>query len=601
MSHSPRNIVLRIYKALPSRRRRQFWMLFAGILASGMVEMGTMAVVALFASSLTDPESVLKSTYLTKANAIFGFSFLTEPRSLIIGLSIAAAGLLVVKNGFLALMTYFNARFSALLDSYFGKLLLQGFLHRRYEWHLSTNSSDLVTAIIWRKCVGNTITFMAIQTLSDATMVVLLVAMLLAAAPVVSLSVFAVLGVAASFLYFVFRPFVDRLSRRVRDLEVLVNRHVTKALHGIKDVKVSGREGPFLQDFNVYVREFAMSEALVRLVLRCPTWILEAAGFGMLAVAVLIMLLALDASLVRVTGTVALLAVAAWRILPAVNRILSSMNAIRQSTPQAEKIFDYLDECAEDAARGVLADKRGSVVTLNKGVTFENVSYFYKDAKEPALDHVDLVIPKGAFVGVVGLSGAGKSTFVDMLIGLLPPASGRILIDDVVLEGPAVRAWLDRVGYVSQFPYIYDASLAQNIAFGLPDEEIDRDKILDCCRKARIDDFLEKLPNGIDSAIGERGAMLSGGQRQRVAIARALYRDPEILILDEATSALDQQSEDAIQRTMLDLSRSITVVVVAHRLTTVEDCERIVWLDGGKVRQTGPPDMVLSEYRAWMK
>jgi ABC-type multidrug transport system fused ATPase/permease subunit len=208
---------------------------------------------------------------------------------------------------------------------------------------------------------------------------------------------------------------------------------------------------------------------------------------------------------------------------------------------------------------------------------------------------------------IVGWRDAGllqkqpQATFVDLFIGLLPPSEGRILIDEAPLTGQTVRAWLDRLGYVSQFPYIYDATLAQNIAFGLPDEEIDRDKILDCCRKARIDDFLEKLPHGIDSSIGERGVLLSGGQRQRVAIARALYRDPEILILDEATSALDQQSEDAIQRTMLDMSRSITVVVVAHRLTTVEDCGRIIWLEGGKVRQTGPPDEVFDAYRAWMR
>ncbi len=598
------HILADIYRRLEPRRRRQFWLLFAGICMVALVETATMGVTALFASSITDPETVLKSSKLVQLKRFFPDFPCVDAQSLIVSLSVATALMLAVKNGLTAVVSYVNGLYSALVDAFFGELLLSGFLHKRYEWHLHHNSADLITIIGWRRYIGNVVVYMAIQTLSDGVLVLVLSAALFALSPEVSLVVCGVLGLAALLVYKGIRPWFDRTARRVSALDLSVNRQVTKALHGIKDVKVCGREEPFMEDYRIDVLDYAHTEAKQRLLARCPAWILETTGFVMVSAIVLLELLVMEASTARITGTVALLAVAAWRVLPAINRILSSVTAIRQNLPQAVKVLDSIAECEADLDLGKARPDPGALaspVSFARAIEIKAVSFVYGQSAEPALDRVGLTIEKGRSVGLVGRSGAGKSTLVDMIIGLLPPTSGHVLIDGSEFTPENARAWLDRIGYVGQSPYIYDGTLAENVAFGLHGGQIDRDKVLACCVQAAMQDFLDDLPQGIDTAIGERGARLSGGQRQRVAIARALYRDPEVLVLDEATSALDEKSEDFIQQTVRGLTGKQTLIIIAHRLTTVEDCDQVVWLEGGRIREIGPPGEVLARYREEMK
>ncbi len=205
-------------------------------------------------------------------------------------------------------------------------------------------------------------------------------------------------------------------------------------------------------------------------------------------------------------------------------------------------------------------------------------------------------IQKGKTVGIIGTSGAGKSTLVDLLIGLLKPVTGSILIDGRPLTRDLLPQWLDITGYVPQSPYIYDGTLAENIAFGMEKSEIDRDRVFKCCTMASMDDFIHDLPDSIDSFIGERGVKLLGGQQQRVAIARALYKQPEVMIFDEATSSLDTKSEKAIQKTIYSFKGKQTLIIIAHRLSTVEDCDKLIWLEKGRVKMTGRPEEILKAY-----
>jgi len=238
-----------------------------------------------------------------------------------------------------------------------------------------------------------------------------------------------------------------------------------------------------------------------------------------------------------------------------------------------------------------------SAPVFENSIKFENVSFSYSGAEIQALSDLDFVIEKGKTIGIIGTSGAGKSTLVELITGLFTPSKGSILIDGKILDKNLIPDWLGLIGYVSQFPYIYDSTLAENVAFGSQGDEIDRDRVIECCNMASMQDFMDKLPNGIDSFIGERGVKLSGGQQQRVAIARALYDGPEIMIFDEATSSLDTSSEKAIQNTIYSFKGKQTLIIIAHRLSTVVDCDYLIWLENGIVKMIGEPDEVLADYQ----
>ena len=591
------NLLLKVYRLLPAKRKFQLWLIFGGMCILAVVELATVAILAVFASALAEPSSVTSATKFGWLVSFFGDSLFENHTSLILTLSIAAAILVVIKNGMAAVLAYFNGLYSALIDSYFGNILLFGFLHRDYEWHLSRNTADLVTVLDWRKQIGSIITYMSIQTASDVLIVSFLLVGLVFAAPLVSLTVIVVLGTAAFFIYNVLRPHLDKVSTDASELALSINRYVTRAIHGIRDVKVFGREEPFMLDYQTDARRYAFREAEQRLLMRSSTWILEAIAFLMLAAVVFIMLSQLDASSGRISGTIALLAVTAWRVLPATNRILNGVTTIRASLPQAKKAFLYIDEFIERYGQsGYPRETRN--IEFGDQLVVRGLTFKYENSPSANIRNVDLEVNRGECIGIIGESGAGKSTLTDLIIGLLKPQQGKILLDGVELGSEDIRGWMQKIGYVSQNPYIFDGTLAENIAFGVPGSAIDRDKVRKCCTLASIDEFIDELAAGIDTRIGERGTKLSGGQRQRVAIARALYRDPDILVLDEATSALDSRNEHAIRNTLRRLHGNQTMIIIAHRLSTVKYCDKILWLENGSVRKVGPPGIVLPQYEA---
>ena len=299
---------------------------------------------------------------------------------------------------------------------------------------------------------------------------------------------------------------------------------------------------------------------------------LESFGFIVLASAILFMLFILDYSPLKTTGTTALLAVTAWRTLPAFNRVVSSLTTLRISRPYVESLIGELQSNPHKSVSPSLSSDNGYI--FQKDIIFDHVSFSY-DPSLPILDNFQMKISKGESIGIMGPSGCGKSTFVDLICGLLRPDSGRIVVDGEVLTDEALGSWQRKIGYVPQTPYIFDGTLAENVAFGVVKNNINFEKVVDCCQQASVD-FLECLKHGVMTEIGERGVRLSGGQRQRIAIARALYRDPQILIFDEATSALDEEKDKEIRTLIESLSGGLTLIIVSHRKDTVKDCDRIL-------------------------
>ena len=307
------------------------------------------------------------------------------------------------------------------------------------------------------------------------------------------------------------------------------------------------------------------------------------------------------ATMGTISAIMGFMAAAAWRVLPVANRMVDLLTEMRAHLPYVNKTAELiLLENNIQAQMPPSVESTSKPIPFTRSICLAAVSFRYPDTRSYALEKVNLTIDSGKMIGIIGLSGSGKSTLVNILTGLIPPECGRLIVDDVPVTKDNAHAWLQRIGYVSQSPYIMNASLAENIAFSRWGEKIDEDRVLTCCRMAALD-FIDDLEDGIQTMLGENGAGLSGGQAQRVAIARALYSEPDLIIFDEATSALDIKNEKAIYETMLSLKKRVTVIIIAHRLSTVEGCDSIVWLNNGRIHAMGNVNEILPQYTHALK
>ncbi len=567
-----------------------------------MLETSALAAIAFFASVVADPDGVLNLKYINILKQYLDSDFLFSIQGLIVGSGIVMIILVILKNIVRAFISYYITWFGAILEVHFGKILLSGFLNMNYEWHLSRNSADLVMAMNWRVYFGRNFIIPILQLFNDLLMVIVMLLALLIVQPIISLIVLIVLGGTSAFIYGNIRRRLDIIANISMDYQLAINKEATMAIHGVKDVKISKKEKKFEKKFTDNAIPLARIVGLQQFFAGFPVFILETAGFIMLAVSIWLMMFLSGSSTAVITGTMALLAVTAWRTLPAVSRILASFTQLRNSLPFIISQIKYVNQI-ENIAISSEPSKNpmmsGSI--FKKAICFEKVSFSYKGTDIEVLRDLDFIIEKGKTIGIIGTSGAGKSTLIELITGLFTPSKGRILVDGKVLNKDLLPDWLGLVGYVPQSPYIYDGTLAENVAFGSQGDEIDRDRVIECCNMASTQDFMDNMPNGIDSFIGERGVKLSGGQQQRVAIARALYNEPEIMIFDEATSSLDTRSEKAIQNTIYSFKGKQTLIIIAHRLSTVVDCDYLIWLEKGIVKMIGKPDEVLASYQDILK
>jgi ABC-type multidrug transport system fused ATPase/permease subunit len=561
---------------------------------AGLLETTALGSVAFFASAVTDPDVVLSSKYLVYIKQLINADFLDTSKGLILISSFLVIILITCKNSVKAIVTYSITCFGADIEAYFGEILLNGFLRLPYQWHLTCNSADLVNSVNWRTFFGGHFFQPCLRIFNNILMVVIMMTALFVVQPVVSVIIFIVLGSTAYFIYIVIKRQLDHISTVARDYQLDINREITMAIHGIKDVKISQKENIFVLKFIKKAMPLSKILGIQKFYSEAPVLILETIGFVMLCLSICAMLLWNEASTAYATGTMALLAVTAWKTLPAVNQILGNITIARKALPYISKQIDYFTLI--EAEKSIKQDTTIEPLDFSKTIKFNNVNFSYQDNGKEVIDDLSFDIEKGQTIGIIGTSGAGKSTLVDLLIGLLVPVKGTIQIDAQILTNKLLPKWLKITGYVPQSPYIYDGTLAENVAFGMDNINIDRSRVRECCTMASMDDFINDLPDNIDSSIGERGVKLSGGQQQRVAIARALYNKPEVMIFDEATSSLDTNSEKAIQKTIYSFKGRLTLIIIAHRLSTVQDCDKVIWLEKGRIKMIGKSEEVLKVY-----
>ena len=464
--------------------------------------------------------------------------------------------------------------------------LFQRYLRQPYSFHLDNNSSTLITnAENGRTIISGGLEPLLVL-LTDGLIAAGMFILLLIVEPLGTLCVLVLFAIASALFQFSTRKRIHKWGIAKKVESRLVLKHLQQGLGGVKEVKIMGREQLFLAEHKRSVdasmevdRRFMMLQVIPRL------W-LELLAIVGLVVLVMAMISSGD-SVSEVLPVLGLFAATSFRIIPSINRILASVQTLGYSKPIIRSVYDDLQLSFPEIP------EMGTEICFSKTVCFENVNFKYSNAVGNANENLSFCIGKGEAIGIIGHSGAGKSTLVDILLGLLQPTSGSVLVDGIDIQNN-LRSWQDHIGYVPQTIYLVDDTVSRNIAFGLPDDMIDHDAVARSIKAAQLDEFVSSLSDGLKTIVGERGVRLSGGQRQRIGIARALYNDPDILVLDEATSSLDTETEQGVMDAVKELLGAKTIVIIAHRTTTVSYCTKVYKMVNAQIVDSGlPSEMTL--------
>lgn len=507
--------------------------------------------------------------------------------TLIVGAMLSLIGIYLFKAVFLSYLAWRQARFVSGVEAHLSERLFTMYLRQPYTFHLQRNSAQLIRNVISEV---NMFTFNAViagmTVLTEALVLFGLSVLLLVTEPVGAIIVVSVLGVAGWGSLYLTRSSLVRWGEARQHHEGLRIQHLQQGLGAVKDVKVLGRESDFLQQYAMHNGESARAGQLLLTLQQLPRLWLELLAVVGLATLVFTML-AQGRELIAILPILGLFTAAAFRLIPSANRILGSLQSLRFGLPVINTLYEEIRLEIPPVNR-----PEGTAEPFRDKLEFSHVTYTYLGAPAPALEDVSLVINRGESVGIIGTSGAGKTTLIDVLLGLLTPDSGEVRADGKSIQ-PSLRCWQDHIGYVPQSIFLTDDTLRNNVGFGLPAAQIDEAAVWQAVRAAQLEEFVNSLPEGLNTVVGERGIRLSGGQRQRIGIARALYHDPEVLVLDEATSSLDTAIELEVMQAVSTLRGSKTIVIVAHRLSTVEHCTRLYRLEYGRVADTGTPQTML--------
>jgi ABC-type multidrug transport system fused ATPase/permease subunit len=465
---------------------------------------------------------------------------------------------------------------------------VEAYLHQPYDWFLRQHSADLGKTILSEVTLvinGSIVPMM--QILAQGAVAVAIIGLLVSVNPQIAAIMFIGLGTIYSVIYFSLRRYLTRIGTERVALNRLRYQVTHEIFSGIKDVKVAGLEDSSLQRFTDPAKRYARYQTASQLVAQLPRYALELVALGgMLSLVVYAMNVSGDLS--AALPLMALYALAGFRLMPALQQIYAYLTKIRFSGPALGRLHADIRVVSGSEKYANPGDDVVAPMSLESGLALEKVSYRYPEAQGPALDSLSMSIPAHSIVGFVGTTGSGKTTAVDVMLGLLTAQTGRILVDGTPVTTENLRSWQRAVGYVPQQVFLTDDTVAANIAFGVSADEIDVGAVERAALIANLHDFVtNELPQGYQTLIGERGVRLSGGQRQRIGIARALYYDPEILFLDEATSALDNMTEQAVMDAVHNLGHKKTIVLIAHRLSTVRDCDTIFILENGRLVDQG--------------
>jgi ATP-binding cassette, subfamily B, bacterial PglK len=564
---------------LSAHERKRAALLLLMILIMAFLDMLGVASIMPFIAVLTNP-SLVETNYilnfLFQASGTFGVET-NEQFLFFLGVLIFA--FLVISLTFKALTTYAQLRFVQMRQYSIGKRLMENYLHQPYSWFLGRHSQDLGKSILSEvtTIIGSGMGPM-MELIAKSTVTIALLILVTITSPKLALITGFTLFIAYTLIYKFTRGYLKRIGLERLKANKLRFTSLNDAFGAAKEVKVGGLEQFYINQFSASAKLLAKNQAASQIISQMPRYALEAIGFGGMLLLILY-IMSDGGTLATALPIIALYAFAGYRLMPAIQKIYSSIAILRFAGPAIDALYDDIK-----GLQSFNLNQDQEVLKFNKSITLNHIHYNYPNTSRTALKDISLNIPAQSRVAFVGTTGSGKTTTVDIILGLLEPQQGTLEVDGQAITKNNNRAWQRSIGYVPQHIYLVDDTITANIAFGIEQKKINLEAVEKAAKIANLHDFvIDELPKKYQTEVGERGIRLSGGQRQRIGIARALYHNPKILILDEATSSLDNSTEKDVMNAINNINNEITVILIAHRLDTIKKCNLIFQLSQGKI------------------
>lgn len=599
----PKNIRQLLSIFSPRERLRLVGVLIA-MLSMGIMQMAGVGVILPFVALLSNPETVHSNALLSWFYVVLGFS---STHSFLIFIGSVLLFVLLASNAITAFTIWVMTRFTWNVQKRISMRLLSGYLHQPYAAFLNRNTADIgKNILIESQQFTNGVLMPVLRMLAFGITAAMIIGLLFWLKPWIALAVVVIFGGAYLLIYMTIRRVLLRIGTTRMKANTERFQTVDEAFGSVKEVKVLNREHHFLNRYEPTADTFARVITQQQVIGQIPRYAIEGLAYSVVMAAILYLLASGDGLLSALPVASAFI-VAGYRLLPALQNIYQSFAQLRFNQPVLETLQKDLNAnelserqslAMDGAETTAMSQKRNGADKLAFEYTLElhGLSYRYPGAASASLDGVSLTIQRNTFVAFTGTTGAGKTTLVDIILGLLEPSKGEIRVDGMPLTGNNRSQWQANLGYVPQEIYLTDSTVASNIAYGLPKDRIDQQAVERAARIANIHDFIvNKLPSGYHTVVGERGVRLSGGQRQRIGIARALYHDPSVIVLDEATSALDNETERRIVNELDTMRGGRTLIVIAHRLTTVQKCHEVFLLSDGRIDAHGSFDELIRD------
>ena len=580
-----KKIIKKLMVLLDGRQKRIMVLLVFLMLIGAVLETLGVSLVIPVMNVVMDEHAVENNKYLQVICDILRIEY-NDTRKLMIFTMLALIGVFVVKNIFLFIQQKAQLRFVYTNQFATSRRMMINFMERPYEYYLNADTSVIQRSIT--SDVNNMygLILALLQLFSEAIVFVCLVLVSLATDVWMTVTVTLLLVVVLAIIKGILKPIMKKAGEENQDYYSGLYKWIDQSVMGIKEIKVANKENYFINEYAKCGAGYVSAVQRYNLYNATPRLLIETVAIAGMILYMMFQILQ-GTAVSEIVPQVAALAVAAMRLIPCANRINNHLTSISYFEPFFMGVSDNLQEEITDESinydeNAYKQKTKVDKLEIKEKIELKDIVYKYPNTEVLIFDHADMEIPVGKSVGIVGTSGAGKTTVVDILLGLLRLQSGKILADGVEVR-EHYQSWLKNIGYIPQSIFMIDSTIRKNVAFGYADEDIDDEKVWRALKEAQLDEFVRGLPEGLDTSIGERGIRISGGQRQRIGIARALFEDPEVLVLDEATSALDNETEAAIMDSINRLHGKKTLIIIAHRLQTIEKCDMVYRVENGKV------------------
>jgi ABC-type multidrug transport system fused ATPase/permease subunit len=577
-------LLIRLWGHLAKRRQSQFWLLMGLMLVSTFTEVISLGAVLPFLGALIAPEKVFDQPYINSFVRSLG---ITSPEQLLLPITIVFIMAALVAGALRMLLLWANTRLAYASGADLSIEVYRRTLYQPYQVHLARNSSEVISSITNKVAIAVQVLSRILIFITSAVLMMAIMATLIVIHPRAALVAIAGCSIIYGVITWFLRHQLKRYSQIIAIEQVKVIKALQEGLGGIRDVLLDGAQPVFCDAYRRSDHPLRRVQGNILFLTSSPRFAMEALGIALIATWAYG--LSHFEGITTALPMLGALALGAQRLLPALQQCYSCWNTIVGSQASLIDIIELLDQPLPAQA----IQEEPSPLSFKESIRFDAVKFRYTEEGPWVLEGLDLTIPKGARVGFVGSTGSGKSTTLDLLMGLLFPTEGRFMVDGQPVIGSHVRAWQHTLAHVPQTIYLTDATMAENIAFGIPPDTIDLERVKQAAKQAQIADFIESQPGGFDAFVGERGIRISGGQRQRIGIARALYKCASVLVFDEATSALDNVTEGLVMDAIERLNPNLTILIIAHRITTVRHCDFIVELERGKVVAQGAYEQLL--------